>query len=1113
MRNTLAFRCFLLLLLAAVTPAGAAPPGKPAASPLHVTFPAGHTAGVYTAAISPDGTLVATAGGDKEIILWERATGNELARLPCTPVQRLKISANGKWLAAGGESSLIVFDLTARKKLWSTNTSGDLRDMAFSPEGNRLAAGTDLSSAKRGGLFVWNAATGEKTVELTVNDKDLSTVAWMPNGTQLVVGCGGGDVVLCDGGGAGAVLRTLFNTGTASVADLDVHPDGRRLLVGTAGRNTNQKESHGVRVWDMEKGAPIQEFPGPWEDWYTNAQCVRWAEGGRAVVAASFSQPVRVWEADGTLRRTYPFPQHFTAEFDISRDGASALFPQGPTAALVRLSDGSEQRFTGRNLPVSSVAFSENDKWGLIGTDIGEIRLFEAGTGRNVRRYTDLAEGQSISTVSLSADGSRACAATRVARTKSALIVVWETATGKILLRWQTPNDWEFNTAVLSGDGETVIGGGLVGNTPPYQVRGWDIDTGKERFGPITPSRFHSTGVVAFRPDNQAAALAVENEILLLDAQTGQTLKTLKLPEGASVFRGYLDWSTDSRYVVYVKKPQEYYLFDTQTGTLLGWYEGEDESPAGKKPRGVAGGGVRGFVPGAKAADGFLVPGVSVTSARAGWWSRRAFAGNGRILRNLTAFNGGIELYDLKRDKKAVTLLPIAGADTNAGGEWLAYDATGRFTGSEAAMQTVSVVTGPAGGETSLPIARFFERYYTPNLVAMVLGGASGTETTPLPVVPSPTEALRTGAPPLVRLTAASPATTPTIEVTVEATEQAGGGVKAIRLYQNGRLVGGPSVLRGIAVEAVSGATTTKKFTVALESGSNQFRAVAYSNMDLESRAADATVTFTLAAVAKPILHVLSVGVNAYKDAAMNLAYARPDAEAIADLFDSAKGGNVGGGLFAQTRIARLFDTDATGAAILSGIRLLATEAKPEDVVVVYLAGHGEMADGVWYFLPSEMRQMALPERVKEFGIPWPKIDAAVKNIRARKVLLVLDACKSGGALSGDVRGVAEEQQVLAVMARAQGIHILTASTSQQYAGEVKALGHGILTYALLEGLNGKASGMGSMGGTTSAAVMVRELMTYVENRVPELSLKYRGEAQYPVPFGRGQNFPVAGHK
>ena len=316
-----------------------------------------------------------------------------------------------------------------------------------------------------------------------------------------------------------------------------------------------------------------------------------------------------------------------------------------------------------------------------------------------------------------------------------------------------------------------------------------------------------------------------------------------------------------------------------------------------------------------------------------------------------------------------------------------------------------------------------------------------------------------------------------------------------------------PSALRGIGIEAVSGRATTKKFTVVLENGANEFRAVAYSNTDMESVPAVATVNFARNAVAKPVLHVLSVGVNLYKDPAMNLAYARPDAEALADFFDAAKSNTgSGSGLFARVQMARLMDGEATGAAILKSLNGLAATAQSGDVVLIYLAGHGETADNAWYFLPSEMRQMALTERVKEFGIPWSRIEAAVGKIPARKIVLVVDACKSGAIVNG-VRGGVGEQQALAIMARAQGIHILTASNGQQYAGEVKALGHGILTYALLEGLSGKA------GQSGDATVMVSELMAYVDRRVPELSLKYRGEEQFPTPLARGQNFPVAARK
>jgi len=63
-------------------------------------------------------------------------------------------------------------------------------------------------------------------------------------------------------------------------------------------------------------------------------------------------------------------------------------------------------------------------------------------------------------------------------------------------------------------------------------------------------------------------------------------------------------------------------------------------------------------------------------------------------------------------------------------------------------------------------------------------------------------------------------------------------------------------------------------------------------------------------------------------------------------------------------------------------------------------------------------------------------------------------------------------------------------------------LGHGVFTYAVLEGLKGNAS-------SNDKKVTVKELSFYVEEKVPELSEKYKGSVQYPVSFGFGQDFPV----
>jgi uncharacterized caspase-like protein len=64
-------------------------------------------------------------------------------------------------------------------------------------------------------------------------------------------------------------------------------------------------------------------------------------------------------------------------------------------------------------------------------------------------------------------------------------------------------------------------------------------------------------------------------------------------------------------------------------------------------------------------------------------------------------------------------------------------------------------------------------------------------------------------------------------------------------------------------------------------------------------------------------------------------------------------------------------------------------------------------------------------------------------------------------------------------------------------------LGHGVFTYALLEGLNGAAD------GNSDGKITVRELDAYLQDQVPELTKKYRGAPQYPSSYGFGQDFPV----
>ncbi|WP_395088243.1 caspase family protein [Armatimonas sp.] len=433
------------------------------------------------------------------------------------------------------------------------------------------------------------------------------------------------------------------------------------------------------------------------------------------------------------------------------------------------------------------------------------------------------------------------------------------------------------------------------------------------------------------------------------------------------------------------------------------------------------------------------------------------------------------------------------------GGDWLAYTPEGAFDGSQGAIEKVYF----SSGSKTYSLDQFAERFYRPGLVQLVLDGKEGVN--PL----SPEAALAQGAPPSVQLVAPATSTTSAAEVTitVKAVQQNGGGVRALRLYHNGRLVGGTSSLSGAASTVQSELTRT--FTIALEPGQNQLRATAYSRTNLESKPAELRLVSTAVATTKPVLRVLSVGINKYEDPAMNLEYARPDAEAFGQFFEGQKT------LFSGVKVTSLLDEKATGKNIEAAIKALATESKPSDIVVIYLAGHGETAaakpadDDVesaaqsFYFLPAEMRLMRDKNNVRKYGISGDQLDSLISQIGARRILIVYDACKSGAALNGSSTGGAQEQRQLALLARAQGLYILTASTSQQYASEVKALGHGILTYALLEGLRGKAA-------PTESDVKVLSLLNYAEQRVPALAKELRNRDQRPVRYGRGVNFPLA---
>jgi serine/threonine-protein kinase len=208
--------------------------------------------------------------------------------------------------------------------------SGSIYDIAFSPDGTRLASADNDSTVK-----LWSASTGELLLTLAKHSKPVFGVAFNPDGSRLasvsldnnlyVWDASTGDRVLSaptqfglwtvayskDGrflAAAGdttevdvwnvttqAFTATLHTTGK-SISRVDFSPDGNLLVAGG--------DDGLVRVWDVTKGTKFEDMKGLLGHIGTS----RFSPGGKYVVSADTQGVIMLWAVQGGTQsslRTY----------------------------------------------------------------------------------------------------------------------------------------------------------------------------------------------------------------------------------------------------------------------------------------------------------------------------------------------------------------------------------------------------------------------------------------------------------------------------------------------------------------------------------------------------------------------------------------------------------------------------------------------------------------------------------------------------------------------------------------------------------------------------------------------------------------------------------------
>jgi RNA polymerase sigma factor (sigma-70 family) len=151
-----------------------------------------HKGGVHALAWSSTG-VIATAGQDGTVRLWDSRTGKEIAALTGhdRPVRAVAFS-RGKVLASGDEEGkLRLWDMAGRKLLFLTRTSlGKIRSVAFSIDGLSLAAAGTSEAAE-----LYDTPSGKllRTIKGGTLKETIHAVAFAPDGKGILLG---GEVTL-----------------------------------------------------------------------------------------------------------------------------------------------------------------------------------------------------------------------------------------------------------------------------------------------------------------------------------------------------------------------------------------------------------------------------------------------------------------------------------------------------------------------------------------------------------------------------------------------------------------------------------------------------------------------------------------------------------------------------------------------------------------------------------------------------------------------------------------------------------------------------------------------------------------------------------------------------